>query len=155
MVARSIRAAHSTDGEFTKLPTTPIYRDDPGGVVSIPLEDTSTNAPAEKNVEGATIQGDHEQGSDEKDIIPNGGYGWVNVGCVVVQNSVTWGRCLYYNVSSSITLLAHTNIRCQYNVWCVLGILSAKQSFRRRVDVQIRLGRGIMCRCSPVDRTWS
>jgi hypothetical protein len=26
-----------------------------------------------------------------KDVVPNGGYGWVNVGCVVLQNSVTWG----------------------------------------------------------------
>lgn len=26
------------------------------------------------------------------DVVPNGGYGWVNVGCVVLQNSVTWGR---------------------------------------------------------------
>lgn len=28
------------------------------------------------------------------DIIPNGGYGWVNVGCIFAQNSVTWGESL-------------------------------------------------------------
>jgi hypothetical protein len=28
---------------------------------------------------------------EKPDVIPNGGYGWVNVGCVVAQNSVTWG----------------------------------------------------------------
>jgi hypothetical protein len=32
--------------------------------------------------------------SDKPDIIPNGGYGWVNVGCVVAQNSVSWGEFL-------------------------------------------------------------
>ena len=32
--------------------------------------------------------------SDKPDIIPNGGYGWVNVGCVVAQNSVSWGESL-------------------------------------------------------------
>lgn len=29
---------------------------------------------------------------EKEDVIPDGGYGWVNVGCIVAQFSVTWGE---------------------------------------------------------------
>lgn len=30
--------------------------------------------------------------AEEKDVIPEGGYGWVIVICVALINAVTWGR---------------------------------------------------------------
>jgi hypothetical protein len=57
--------------------------------------DTETGIPLENsNVEDkdAEIGTSSELQEEEiKDVVPNGGYGWVNVGCVVLQNSVTWG----------------------------------------------------------------
>ena len=34
---------------------------------------------------------------EKEDVIPDGGYGWVNVRCIVAQNSVTWGEynCIF------------------------------------------------------------
>ena len=54
----------------------------------IPLE--SSNIQEDKGAEIGTSSELQEE--DFKDVVPNGGYGWVNVGCVVLQNSVTWGR---------------------------------------------------------------
>jgi hypothetical protein len=61
---------------------------------------------------------------ETKDVVPNGGYGWVNVGCVVLQNSVTWGTSNYSRCSPIISTLL--NGRCQHYIWGVLGILPTK-----------------------------
>lgn len=37
-----------------------------------------------------------------EDVIPNGGYGWVNVFCFAAQNAVTWGTS-YYQIVVTIT----------------------------------------------------
>jgi hypothetical protein len=60
---------------------------------STPLE--NSNVQEDKDVEIATAGESQEE--EIKDVVPNGGYGWVNVGCVVLQNSVTWGMfiCLW------------------------------------------------------------
>lgn len=43
---------------------------------------------------------------EKVDIIPNGGYGWVNVACLFAQNSVTWGESpipsLHHRAQSSL-----------------------------------------------------
>jgi hypothetical protein len=105
-----------------------------------------------------------EAEEEDKDVIPNGGYGWVNVACVVVQNSVTWGMSLVYSISFSVLppfsscfrrSMCILIIRCEYILWRLLGILPPEQSFRRRLDIQVRLGRGFMCRCSFIHRTGS
>ena len=53
----------------------------------IPLDDLAI-----QEDKGADIGTSGELPEEEiKDVVPNGGYGWVNVGCIVLQNSVTWG----------------------------------------------------------------
>lgn len=58
--------------------------------------DLEQDIPLESSIirEGKDVQthtSDEVQEEEIKDVVPNGGYGWVNVGCVVLQNSVTWG----------------------------------------------------------------
>ena len=50
--------------------------------------DVDGAGPSVKNEEMSLPRPEEE----EKDVIPDGGYGWVNVGCIVAQNSVTWGE---------------------------------------------------------------
>lgn len=42
--------------------------------------------PKQQERTGSPVTGEKE------DVVPEGGYGWVNVGCIVAQNSVTWGE---------------------------------------------------------------
>jgi len=55
--------------------------------IGIPLE--SSIIQEDKDVQ-VGITGEIQE-EEVRDIVPNGGYGWVNVGCVVLQNSATWG----------------------------------------------------------------
>jgi hypothetical protein len=109
---------------------------------AIPLEgkDTETGISSELQEEETT------------DVVPNGGYGWVNVGCVVLQNSVTWGTSTYSCCSLTIRILL--NDRCQYYIWRLLGVLPSKQSFRRRIHLWICLGRRAMRSCSTAHCAW-
>jgi hypothetical protein len=68
----------------------------------IPLE--SSNIQEDKGAEIGTSSELQEE--EIKDVVPNGGYGWVNVGCVVLQNSVTWGR----SICRRIVGLAHRQV---------------------------------------------
>ena len=52
---------------------------------------------------GEGVVNDHDQ--DHSDEMPNGGYGWVIVGCIFMMNSVTWGTP-YYFVDLSIAELS-------------------------------------------------
>lgn len=62
--------------------------------------------PSLKDVE---VQPDIPVGEGKEDVIPDGGYGWVNVGCIVAQNSVTWGKypCLGILHSQSLPYTPH------------------------------------------------
>ena len=60
----------------------------------IPLE--NSNIQEEKDAGTGASSELHEE--ETKDVVPNGGYGWVNVGCVVLQNSVTWGRYICHQL---------------------------------------------------------
>jgi hypothetical protein len=55
------------------------------------------------------------QGEEIKDVVPNGGYGWVNVGCVVLQNSVTWGTSI--NQSWLVELANQSGVNTTYGVY--------------------------------------
>jgi hypothetical protein len=93
----SARAESSPDGghDEPRGPTDP-RKSSTSAEAQIPLKDHTpqdvTDLPQE---EGATASSDSPNG-DIEDVIPNGGYGWVNVGCVVLQNSVTWGEFLWH-----------------------------------------------------------
>ena len=58
--------------------------------IGIPLENSIIQE--DKDVEVGTTGEIQEE--EIKDVVPNGGYGWVNVGCVVLQNSATWGMSI-------------------------------------------------------------
>jgi len=73
------------------LTSTPADRDSDS---AIPLE--GVNVLESKDVH--LNAGNAEQDEEFKDVVPNGGYGWVNVGCVVLQNSVTWGKSVSCSV---------------------------------------------------------
>jgi len=65
----------------------------------IPLEDSNV-----QEGKGAEIGASSELQEEElKDVVPNGGYGWINVGCVVLQNSVTWGMFVWPSVAGRMS----------------------------------------------------
>ena len=83
-----------------------------------PPGDTMTSMPTDRDTErdiplddsniqedkGAEIGPSSELQEEEiKDVVPNGGYGWVNVGCVVLQNSVTWGMFVWPSLPGRIS----------------------------------------------------
>jgi hypothetical protein len=97
----SARAELSPDGGHgePRGPTDPI-NSSTSTAGQIPLEDyTPQDVKGLQQEEGATASSDSPNGNIE-DVIPNGGYGWVNVGCVVLQNSVTWGEFLCYSTDT-------------------------------------------------------
>lgn len=104
------------------------------GVDDIELDSTvndSTDLPsvdlAQKDALPATSVPDAVDEEAKPDVIPDGGYGWVNVGCLVAQNSVTWGRfgAPIGSVGGSRELIPDT--RHKHHVRRLLGILLAKQ----------------------------
>jgi hypothetical protein len=93
------------------LPATPISGLGHHQDTDIPLDAHETSG---KDLESSVPTTDGRETSlelggeaeeEDKDVIPNGGYGWVNVACVVVQNSVTWGMSLLYSISSRFSPL--------------------------------------------------
>jgi len=60
--------------------------------VQIPLKDYTPQDVKDLHEGDGPAAGSDCLEEEVKDVIPNGGYGWVNVGCVVLQNSVTWGE---------------------------------------------------------------
>jgi hypothetical protein len=72
------------NGSNGDIMTTPSIDRDPE--TGIPLDTMIIQE--DKDVEVGASSETHEE---IKDVVPNGGYGWVNVGCVVLQNSATWG----------------------------------------------------------------
>ena len=75
------------------------------GMTGNTMTSTSTDRDTETGIplENSHVQEDKDaeigtsselQEEEIKDVVPNGGYGWINVGCVVLQNSVTWGRSI-------------------------------------------------------------
>jgi hypothetical protein len=67
---------------------TPSYELKSGRLDQVGAARTTSTADPESIQSEIGIQPDE---GEKPDVIPNGGYGWVNVGCVVAQNSVTWG----------------------------------------------------------------
>ena len=109
--------------------------------VQIPLKDYTPQDVKDLHEEEGPAAGSIRLDEDVKDVIPNGGYGWVNVGCVVLQNSVTWGE-FRFTLRISVQVLI---LRCEHHVWSLLGLLPPEQSFRGRIHFWLCLGRGIVC----------
>jgi len=114
--------------------------------IDIPLENSIIQE--DKDVEVGTIGEIQEE--EVEDVVPNGGYGWVNVGCVILQNSATWGMSSCCCLSCRVEWLIN---RCEYHIWSILGILPPEQSLRRRLNIRICLGWRIMRSHSSTHRS--
>ena len=76
------------------------------------------------------------------DPLPEGGYGWVIVGCLIAMNASTWGESLNVGPDRALPRPELTK-RDEHDLWCLLGILYPAQLLRRGLDVPVCLGRRI------------
>lgn len=84
----SVRSAHSRRSAHSTRPpsTTP-------SVVEIAhaIEDATTLPPSEGGTK-VDVDVEEKEGEGEHDELPNGGYGWVIMVCLLGLNACTWGE---------------------------------------------------------------
>jgi hypothetical protein len=75
------------------------------------LEEGCTRPPGEARVTDLPgIEEEGQEGGEAGEGIPDGGYGWVVVGCMVAMNACTWGEWCFS--TSSVRLIDADALLC-------------------------------------------
>jgi hypothetical protein len=112
-----------------------------------PQESSGPSVELSKEARGSQSGVDHEAQLDPialPDKIPDGGYGWVVMSCIVGINAVTWGKSQRLLANKHLRMartVLTDSIRRQHYVWSLLGVLPPKQLLRWRINIPLRLGR--------------